>query len=80
MPSVNWVLIYCTSCGERRKIAPERVYELRKMGELEWTQPRALECPIPTCKGRMLSAPEYGEPLLVAQGFWPMSSDAEWMA
>jgi hypothetical protein len=80
MPSVNYVLIYCTSCREIRKISPERVYELRKMGELEWTQTRALECPIPTCKGSMKRAPEYGEPMLMAQGFWPMSSDVEWMS
>jgi hypothetical protein len=80
MPSVNYVLVYCQACGERRKIAPERVYELRKLGELEWTQPRALECPIPTCKGSMKRAPEYGEPMCIPQGFWPISSDVGWMS
>ena len=79
MPSVNYVLVYCT-CGEVRKIAPERVYELRKQGELEWTQPRTLECP--NCKGPMKRAPEYLEPSTTwpGQGFWPMASNVAWMS
>jgi len=80
MPSVNYVLIYCTSCGEPRKIAPERVYELRKMGGLEWAEMRAVKCPIPTCTGSMRRAPEYQEPMYSGQAFWPMSGDVEWMA
>ncbi len=80
MSVVAYVLIYCTSCGEQRKIAPERACELRKMGELEWAELRTLECPL--CKGRMKRMPEYGAPVSpwVPQGLWPMSGDVDWMA
>ena len=77
MAAVNYVMIYCTSCREVRKIAPEKACELRKMGGLEWTEPRALECP--TCKGQMKRMPEYGEPTYCGQAFWPVNA-AEWMS
>lgn len=78
MPSVNYALIYCTACGERRKIQPEKAYEQHRLGDLVWSRLRALECPL--CKGRMAIMPEYGEPLWGVQGLWPMGSDVEWMA
>lgn len=78
MPALTYVLLFCSSCGEQRKIAPEKAYEPRKMGDLEWAELRALECPV--CKGRMKRTPEHGEPSFLPQGFWPMSSDVEWMA
>jgi hypothetical protein len=75
MPSVDFLLVYCTSCGEQRKIKPERAYE---QGAFEWPQLRALECPL--CKGRMKPMPEYGSYSTTwPEGFWPMSSDVRWM-
>ena len=75
MPAIAYVMIYCTSCGERRKLRPENAYE---PGALGWPRLRALECPI--CKGQMRRMPEYGESGTLAQGFWPMPSDLEWMS
>ena len=79
MPSINYVLVYCQACGERRKLAPERAYIPRKHGDLEWSQFRDdLECPL--CKGSMKRAPEYQEPLGIPQGFWPVNTDVQWMS
>lgn len=69
MPSINYVLVYCTACGAVRKIAPEKAMELQKLGDFEWPHLRTLKCPITTCTGTMKRAPEYGEPLFPSQGF-----------
>ncbi len=75
MAAVNYVMIYCTSCGERRKLEPEKAYE---PGALEWPQLRALQCPI--CKGQMKRMAEYGEPAYCGQTVWPVNADVEWMS
>jgi formate dehydrogenase maturation protein FdhE len=75
MTAVNYVMVYCTQCGERRKLAPEKAYE---PSAFEWPQLRARQCPI--CKGPMKRMPEYGEPTCLPQGYLPMSGDVEWMA
>lgn len=79
MPSIDYVLLYCATCGEQRKIAPEKAYEPRKHGDLEWSQFRDLRCPISTCTGTMKRAPEYQEPTIM-QGFVPTGGDVAWMS
>lgn len=77
MPSVSYVLVYCTSCGAQRKVAPERAYEQRTLCALEWSQLRPLACPL--CKSGMKRMPEPGEPGMASiYGQWPIS-EAAWM-
>ena len=78
MASVDYALIFCTSCRSLRKIAPEKLYESHTLAGLDWPQMRALACP--NCGARMARAPEYGAPTYSGQAFWPVSSDVEWMA
>lgn len=79
MASIDYVLLFCGNCGERRKIKPENCYELRTFGELGcWAEFRVIECP--ACKGRMKRAPEYQEPTYHGQAFWPVSNDLKWMS
>jgi hypothetical protein len=72
--TTNFVLLYCTSCGEPRKIEPERVYENYAS---DFVRLRSnLVCPV--CQGRMKVAPEYGAPTWTDSTL-RFGSDIAWM-
>lgn len=74
MPSIDFALISCRSCGHYRKIQPEKLY---LPGSFEFPQLQPLDCPL--CGGRMFPCPEFGAPSW-NRGLFPMSADVEWMA
>lgn len=78
MATLQSVAVICVPCRKGWHVKPEDAYELRKVGELEWSQFRTLECP--DCKGTLRRMAEDGQPMMASiSGYWPASTEVRWM-